>query len=146
MDNSTRRPPDRAPTARFVPDRRFTGLAAAGALVALGVTLGTDDRDGRLLALIAVVMLAFYVVGDLVYSPRIEANANGVRIRSAFTRANLRWDEIDTVRVVSRRRGGLRTSALEIDAGAVIAEFSRRSLGLAPEEALTLLLAFRPAC
>lgn len=133
------------PSARFVPDRRVTALAAAGALLALGVALGTDDREGRLLALIAVAVLGCYVVGDLAFSPRLEATPDGVRIRSPFTRASLRWEQIEAIRVVNRFRAGVRTSILEVDAGQVVAEFSRRSLGTAPEEALTRVLAFRPS-
>ena len=144
MDNPTFPPPDRRPQARFAPDRRYTAAAGAGFLIALGTAVFTSDQDGRLLAAVAAVMLAVAAVSDLVFSPRLEGSVDGVVIRSPFTRVVLRWDEIDSIEVVSRMRLGLRNSALEIDAGAVLAEFSRRSISAAPDEARDLLLSFRP--
>jgi len=145
VDNSWQPDPARAPTARFVPDRRYTAMAAAGALVALGAAIGTNDPRGRLLAAIAVLVLACYAVSDLVFSPRLEASAAGLRIRSPFARAQIEWSQVERVRVVSRMRGGLRTAVLEIDAGEVFVELSRRSLATSPEDAIALVLAFRPA-
>ncbi len=145
MDNLHSAPPERVPSARFVPDRRYTALAAAGGLAALGAALGTSDPRGRLLALVALAIVACYMIGDLAFSPRLEATADGLCIRSPFLRTTLRWDEIESVRVFSRHRGGVRSSVLEVDAGAVTAEFSRRSLATDPDDALALVLAFRPS-
>lgn len=141
MDNQ---PDGRAPEARFVPDRRYTALAGGGALIALLVALVTTDPPGRLLTLLAALVLALYVVSDLVFSPRLVASATGLVVRSPFTRARLPWADVEDVRADTRLRHGLRSTTLEIDAGAVLVVLSKRALGADPEEAAELVRAFRP--
>lgn len=137
--------PARAPSLRFVPDRRYTALAAGGALLAvLGVVLAPDP-EGRLLAGLAAVVLAAFVAGDLVFSPRLVADADGLTVRAPLTRARLSWAEIEAVRADVRHRHGLRSITLEVDAGTVLAVFSRRALGEDPERAAELITALRPA-
>lgn len=136
--------PADAPHLRFVPDRRYTVLAAGGAVLAgVGVLLAADP-EGRLLAGLAVVVLAAFVAGDLVFSPRLEADADGLTIRAPLTRTRLAWRDVDAVRADVRHRHGLRSITLEVDAGAVLAVFSRRSLGADPERAAELIAALRP--
>lgn len=142
MDNPTF--PRPAAVARFVPDRRYTALAAGGFVVAALVALFSTDREGRLLAIVAAVLLAGCTLSDLVFSPRLVATTDGVVIRSPFTRAALPWAAVESVAVVSRNRLGLRNQALEIDAGDVLAEFTRRTLGRDLDEACALVQAFRP--
>lgn len=129
---------------RFTPDRRFTALAAVGVAAALLACLLSGDAPGRLLAAIAAVVLGCYVAADLVFSPRLEADRNGVAIRSPFTRAQLTWPQIEAVRADSRTRLGIRSTTLEIDAGAVLAVLSRRALGADPVEVEHVLARFRP--
>ena len=83
------------------------------------------------------------MAGDLVFSPRLEADADGLTIRSPSTRARLAWHEIETVRADVRRRRGLRSTTLEVDAGAVLVVFSRRALGEDPERAAELIAEVR---
>ncbi len=128
---------------RFVPDRRYTLLAAAGMLLALAGVLLAPDPEGRVLAGVALLVLGALVAGDLVFSPRLEADADGLTIRAPLTRARLAWHEIETVRADVRRRHGLRSSTLEVDAGDVLAVFSRRALGADPERAAELIAAVR---
>ena len=142
MDNVTRA--SRAPAVRFRPDPRLTAAAGAGALVALVLSLTTADLGGRLLWAGAAVVLVGYVATDLIWSPRLAADASGVRIRSPFTRADLRWDEIDAITADVRSRYGLRSTTLEVDAGELLVVFSRRSLGADPEMAAGLVRAMRP--
>lgn len=136
--------PLRRPEARFSPDRRLTALAAGGAFGGLVVSFLTTDTAGRLLAIIATLMLLGYVVTDYVFSPRLIASPDGLVIRSPFTRATLRWDEVDDVRADTRFRLGLRSTSLEIDAGPVLAVLTRRALGAEPLEVAELVNAFRP--
>jgi hypothetical protein len=133
-----------APRARFAPDRRLTAAAAAGAIVAVVVALLAGRHPGGVLALVAAVVLGAYAVGDLVFSPRLVADAQGVRLRTPSTRARLAWAEIEHVRADSRLRLGLRSTTLEVDAGAVLVVLSRRALGADPEQAAALINAFRP--
>jgi Bacterial PH domain len=135
---------DRRTTVAFRPDRRYTVLSAVGAAVALVLVLVLHDPPGRVLAGVGLAILAAYAVGDLVFSPRLTASSDGVVVRSPLLRARLTWPEIEDVRADSRVRYGLRSSTLEVDAGAVLAVFSRRALGADPEEAAALVRACRP--
>jgi hypothetical protein len=130
--------------ARFVPDRRYTALAGAGAFGALLAVLITSDPAGRLLAGIAGVLLVAYVLTDLVFRPRLVATAEGLVVNSPWTRARLRWDEVEQVRAETRTRLGLRSTTLEIDAGATLVVLTRRALGSEPAAVADLVEAFRP--
>ncbi|WP_375484524.1 PH domain-containing protein [uncultured Jatrophihabitans sp.] len=137
---------DATPTRlRFVPDRRATGLAAAGLVVAVVVALVAADGPGRLIAAVAAVVLGAYAVGDLVFSPRLTADAQGLVVRSPATRARLPWADVEHVRADTRLRLGLRSTTLEIDAGPVLVVLSRRAIGADPEQAAGLINALRPA-
>ena len=140
MDNSV----ERRAEARFVPDRRYTALAAGGLVVALGFLFVAGDAAGRLLAGCAAVVLAAYVATDLLFRPRVLATTAGVVINSPLLRASLAWSEIEDVRADVRQRLGLRSTTLEIDAGATLAVLSRRAIGADPEAAAALITAFRP--
>ena len=132
------------PRVRLAPDRRLTALAAAGVVIAAVAALLAGDGPGRLLALVAVVVLGAYAVGDVVFSPRLEADADGLVIRTPSTRARLAWADVEHVRADSRQRLGLRSMSLEVDAGAVLVVLSRRAIGTDPEQAADLVNAFRP--
>jgi hypothetical protein len=137
--------PRRTPAeARFVPDRRYTVLASAGVVGALAAALITSDAAGRLLFSVGAVLLLTYVASDLVFSPRLVASSTGLIINAPLTRARLTWDQIDSVRAETRLRRGLRSTTLEVDAGGVLAVFSRRALGAEPGDAAALIEAFRP--
>ncbi|WP_375490658.1 PH domain-containing protein [uncultured Jatrophihabitans sp.] len=129
---------------RFTPDRRYTALAAVGVAAALLACLLGNDAPGRLLAALAAVVLGSYVAADLVFTPRLVVDRDGVAIRSPFTRAQLSWPQIDAVRTDSRIRLGIRSTTLEIDAGPVLAVLSRRALGADPVEVEHVLARFRP--
>ena len=135
---------EQRPEARFVPDRRYTALAGGGAIGALVALLITGDVGGRLLAGLAAILLLGYVVTDLVFSPRVVASSTGVVINSPLLRARLTWAEIEDVRPDTRLRLGLRSTTLEIDAGATLAVLSRRAIGTDPLLAADVILAFRP--
>jgi hypothetical protein len=133
------------PAARFGPDGRLTALAAGGLVVAVTLAVIGTDPAGRLLAGIAAVVLLGYVVSDLVFRPRLTATGDGLVIRSPAIRARLRWPEVDRVQADTRLRFGLRSTTLEIDAGATLVVLSRRALGADPEAVADLVNAFRPA-
>ena len=140
MDNSL----ERRAEARFVPDRRYTVLAAGGFLVAVGLAFVAGEAPGRLLAAVAALVLGAYVVADLLFSPRLLATTDGIVINSPLLRTRLAWGEVEHVRADVRLRMGLRSTTLEIDAGATLAVLSRRAIGADPEQAARLIEAFRP--
>lgn len=142
MDNSSVSRP--LPVVRFVPDRRYTVLAAVGALGALAAALLAGDPAGRLLFSVAVLVLVGYVLADLVFSPRVTASKAGIVIKAPFTRARLGWDQVEAVRAETRFRRGLRSTTLEIEAGELLAVFSKRALGVEPAEAAARIEDFRP--
>lgn len=141
MDEPTRAA---GPVLRFVPDRRYTALAAVGACGAVAAALVTGDPAGRVLFAVATAVLLGYVICDLVFSPRLTASVDGVVINAPLTRARLSWADVHTVRAETRVRRGLRTTTLEIDAETVLAVFSRRALGAQPAEAAARIEACRP--
>lgn len=140
MDNAF----DRAPTVRFGPDRRLTAVTAALALVFAAAATLTSDAGGRILFAVGALVLLAYAVSDLLLWPRVVATADGVTVRSAGATTHLKWDAIEDVRADSRQRVGLRSVTLEIDAGEHLFVFSRRALGMRPEQAADLIAAFRP--
>jgi hypothetical protein len=110
----------------------------------LAALLITGDSAGRVLLGVAVALLLAYVIGDVVFSPRLVASSHGIVINAPLTRVRLTWDQIDEVRAETRFRRGLRSTTLEIDAGQTLAVFSKRALGAEPLEAAALVEAFRP--
>lgn len=138
MDNNRR------PTVSFRPDRRYTLLALGGTLIALVLIAVLRDPPGRVLAAVAAAILLIYAASDVLFSPRLAASAAGLVVRSPLLRAELSWDEVEDVRADTRVRYGLRSTTLEVDAGAVLAVFSRRALGADPADAAALVRACRP--
>lgn len=137
-------PSSRAPSVRFGPDRRVTAVFLAGAVLAAASGWATSDSPGRLLAGGVAVVLIAYAVTDLLFWPRVRADAAGVAIRTPAVRAVLRWGDVERVEVDERSRFGLASRTLEIDAGTTLVVLSRRALGTDPREALSLIQAFAP--
>jgi hypothetical protein len=135
--------PTRVPTCRFGPDRRLTALCTVLALVSVAIALLSGDAAGQILAGIAAALLAGYVITDLAFWPRLVATGSGLTIRTPTTRATLPWADVDDVRVDERSHLGLMSRTLEIDAGALLVVFSRRTLGDDPRTVADLLQAFR---
>ena len=138
MDNSV----DRAPTASFGPARRLTAATGALALVFGAAAALTADAGGRLLFSLAALVLLVYAVTDLVLWPRVQATFDGVTVRSFGGTVRLPWTSVTAVRADARERWGLRSVTLEIDAGEHLFVFSRRSLGVQPDQAADLINAF----
>ncbi|MDT4937431.1 MAG: hypothetical protein QOG80_1102 [Pseudonocardiales bacterium] len=137
-------PESRLPVYRFGPDRRLTALTAGLALAAAGAATLTGDVAGRLLFIVAALILLTYTVTDLVFWPRLTASAAGLVVRGPGGAASLSWDEVGAVRADARHRLGLRSVTLEIDADERLFVFSRRALGIDPEQAAGLVAAFDP--
>jgi hypothetical protein len=118
---------------RFGPDLRFSAVVFLLAVGALVLAITTSDATGRVLFGLATIVLAGYSVGDVLFWPRLTVDASGLRIRTPLERADLAWADVDAIRADVRRRHGLRSVTLEIDAGRTLVVFSRRALGADPE-------------
>jgi hypothetical protein len=134
----------RGTVLRFGPDRRLTAVVGLVTVVLAVAAALTSDPAGRLLLALAALLLAAYTASDVIFRPRITATRDAVVLNAPFARATLAWSEIDSIAADVRSRHGLRTSALEIDAGPVLAVFSRRALGTDPSAAAGLLQALDP--
>ncbi len=142
VDPLTGRP--RRPVCRFGPDRRLTAITGGSALVVGIAAVVALDAAGRLLLIGAALLLAAYAVTDLLFSPRLVLSADGVVVRTPIRRVDLRWPEVESIHVDQRQRWGLRSVALEVDAGATLVVLSRRALGTDPETVAALAAAFDP--
>jgi hypothetical protein len=139
VDELTRRP-----SLRFGPDPRLTAVwGIAGVATAVAAVL-TGDRGARLLWGAAALVLIAYAVTDLVFSPRLAADGEGLRVRSPLVRASFSWRDVDDVRADVANRHGLRSVTLEIDSGDVLIVLSRRALGADPEDVAALVRTFDP--
>lgn len=134
----------RAPVCRFGPDRRLAALSGLAAALLIVYAAFAADAAGRLIASLAAAVCVAYTATDLAFWPRLTATAEGLRIRTPFTRARLSWAQIEAVRVDERTRFGLMSRTLEVDAGAVLVVFGKRELGQDPRTAAGLINAFDP--
>lgn len=139
MDNLSR-----APVVAFGPSRGLSGACLLGGLL-LGALAGLDgDSAGRLLVGLAALVLIGLGGYDILVTPRLVASSTGLTVRTAGHRNQLRWAEIEDVRLDERSRLGLTSATIEIDAGNTLVVLGRHSLGRAPRDAFALVSAFRP--
>ena len=128
----------RVPRSRVVLE--FIG---AGVFLVAGPLLALGDRLALWLALAAALGLAISAVRDLVVPVRIAADHDGVTVVVGFSgRRRLPWSQVERVRVDARRRLGVTTELVEIDAGESIYLYGERELGAPAHdvvEALTQL-------
>jgi hypothetical protein len=145
VENFTDLPgPDRAPRAVFGPDPRLTVLTAVLAVLAAALAVVSSDRSGTVLLALAALVLACYAGADMLWRPRLAVDSDGLRVRGPGSSAVLAWAEVVAVRADVRMRHGLRSVALEIDAGDQLLVLSRRVLGTDPEQAAGIVRAFDP--
>ena len=114
----------RAPAVAFAPDRRLVAVALAGAVVTVVTALTLDDAAGRLMFWVATALLACHAAASLVFTPRLRADAAGLRIRTPSARVDLAWDDIEKVGADVRTRLGLRSATLQVVATATVAAFA----------------------
>ena len=129
---------------QFGPNRALAILWLALTLVAAGAAIATTDPAGRLLAGCAAIVLAAYGIVGLVFWPRLSVGPDGLRVHTPARRAAYAWSEVDTVRLDERRRLGLSTGTLEIDARGDLVVLSRWALGADPREVLAVVQSYAP--
>lgn len=106
---------------------------AAGALLLLLVPW--VDRPGMLLLVPAGLAALAFGLRDLLLSPVLTADADGLTVVEGVRRTAATWREVTRLRVVRDRR----TPLLEIELGDRLLVLSRRRLGADPDEVLAVL-------
>jgi PH (Pleckstrin Homology) domain-containing protein len=129
---------------QFGPNRALAILWLALTVVAAGAAIATTDPSGRLLAGGAAIVLAAYGIVGLVFWPRLSVGPDGLRVHTPARRAAYAWLEVDTVRLDERRRFGLSSGTLEIDARGDLVVLSRWALGADPRDVLAVVQSYAP--
>lgn len=101
--------------AAWAPKPAFAVCAAAGAVLAAGWLVVTDDPAGRLLAAAAVALLGVLAAQSALVRPRLAADEHGVRIGGWRGARPWPWSAVQRVAVVAHRRFGREVRMLEID-------------------------------
>jgi hypothetical protein len=127
----------------YGPSRPMALALATGAVLAAGAAALTSAATGRLLLIIAAIVLAAVAGTDLAFAPRLRASGGGLRIVSPTLRVTLRWDEVDSITVDERSRHGLASRTLEIESGERLIVLSGRSLGRDPRDVYAELTRLR---
>jgi len=118
---------------------RFGGAAAVAALSLFAV-----DLPQVIVALVAAAGLVAYAVRDLVAPVRLRLDPDGVvAVRGYAGRRAFPWSVIESVRLDSRLRLGIRAEAIELDAGDDILVFGATDLGVPVREAVRTVERFR---
>ena len=84
------------------------------------------------------------MLGDLLYSPRLVVDRDGLVVNAPLSRVRLPWAAVYDVHEDTRVRLGLRATTLEIDANETLVVLSRRAIGADPSEAAQLIRAVDP--
>ena len=136
-----------APTElTFRVDPRLTAVKAVGLVIFAALTLFYyADPTRAVFGGLACVVLAGYTLRDLLAPRRLRADATGVTLVAGFLgQRRLAWAQIERVRVDQRRRLGLRSELLEIDAGDNLYLLSGYDLGVPVGDAVRALAALAP--
>jgi hypothetical protein len=127
----------RVPTAVVAAKYTVVALFVLAALVVPG-------RPATALAGLAALAVAVYATRDLLARERLRIDRDGLTVVHGFAgHGQLRWDQIERIRVDERLRLGIRTQLLEVDAGDWIGLYGRSELGADPSAVLSAIDAAR---
>lgn len=132
---------------RWRVNSRLTGLKLVAAVLFLVTALlFRSDPAGIVIGLAAALALGGFALRDLLTPVRLAADPTGVTVVSGFAgRRHLPWARIERIRVDERRRLGVRSELLEIDAGDSLHLFSGSELNASCAEVAALLEGLRSA-
>ena len=119
---------------QWQPARDWIAAELAVAVVLLAL-LPVVDRLGWVILVPAGLCAAAFAVRDLLLTPVLAADAEGMCVREGVRRVSAGWGQVQRLRIVRDRR----TALLEIDLGDHVLVLSRRRLGTAPENVLAQL-------
>jgi hypothetical protein len=119
-------------------------IGAAVLFVVAALLAATADPAGLAIGLGAAVVAAGFAVRDLVAPVRLAADPTGATVVSGFAgHRHLPWAAIERIRVDERRRLGVRSQLLEIDAGDSLHLFSGYELSAPCADVAALLESLR---
>ena len=75
----------RAPICRYGPDRRLSAASGALSLIGAAAAVLSPDPAGQVFFAGAALVLLGYTVTDLVFWPRLTADAEGLLVRTPLT-------------------------------------------------------------
>ena len=101
-------------------------------LTAVGLLAGATvaDSAGRLLLVAAALGLAVLAGRDLLLTPVLDADTEGLRVVDGWRRIEVAWSRVEDVRLVTDRRAPL----VELDLGDRLVVLSRRRLARSPRD------------
>lgn len=123
--------------------RQVVALKIAGTVL-FGVLAAIGDHHQLFLAGVVALGLAVVAIRDLLVPVRLSASADGLVVAGLAGRERVSWNDVDRIRVDSRRRYGLTTELLEIEAGDQVYLFSRFDLGASVFDVADELMRLRP--
>jgi hypothetical protein len=139
--------PPRTPITdvRFYADRRFMWVKFLVAVIFVATPIvARASATGLVVGAVVGAGLVIYGLRDVLAPVRLAADHAGVTVVSGFSgHRRLGWSDVERVRLDERSRYGGRQALLEIDAGESLHFFSRYDLGMAPSEALPIVLEVR---
>ena len=108
-------------------------------LSAVGLLAGAAAADpaGRLLLVAAALWLAILAGRDLLLTPVLDADLEGLRVVDGWRRIEVAWSGVEDIRLVTDRRAPL----VELDLGDRLVVLSRRRLARSPSEVVDELTA-----
>jgi predicted membrane metal-binding protein len=129
---------------RIRPALPVAKLIGAVAVLVLALAFGRHDPIQWVLAGALALALLLWAVRDFAVPVRLAAYAEGVMVVSGVaSRVYLPWEQIERIQVDRRRRRGLSSELLEIDAGESLHLLTMNELGAHPEEVAAKLEALR---
>jgi hypothetical protein len=124
----------RVPTA--LPTLKLAGAVVLLLLAALFAT----DTAALTVAGVAGAALVVWGFRDLLAPVRLAADPTGVTVITGFARRrHIPWSAVEQVSVARRAHAGVRSEALEIDAGDAVHVLTKNDLGAPPEEVAATL-------
>lgn len=100
---------------RFAPKPLAVVVAWVALVVALAWALVTADPVGRVLAIVAVLLLGVLALIGTAVRPRLAADRGGLRVGRLRGARYWTWPDVQRIEVVRTRRLGRESRVLELD-------------------------------
>lgn len=134
---------------RYAPKPAVVAVAWVALLVAVTAGVLTADPVGRLLAIVAALLLAALALVGTVARPRLAADQDGVRVGRLRGGLGWSWPDVHRIEVMRTRRLGRESRVLELevsdrDGTERLLVFTWLDLGVDPVDAAAGLRSLSP--